>query len=94
MDHYPRLAALIGAYFNQDAAYIADSFEGLVADYRRSSHAGDRAALRRDIAAFLADHAGDLDAAFDAAFGFDVDPATWGHDAASFLRSLDEMVRD
>lgn len=89
MAAYPQLDTLIQAYFNQDAGYIADSFEGLVADYVGSHRREDCAALRRDIAGFTAAHAADLDAAFEATYGFDVDPVLWGYDdAAAFLRAV------
>ncbi len=88
----PQIDALIGAYFNQDAAYIADTLEGLVDDWRRTHAPADHAALRAEIAIFLAAHPQDADAAFEARWGFDVDPTTWGHDATSFLRRVAELV--
>lgn len=90
---HPQIDALIGAHFNQDSAYIADTLEGLVDDWKRTHHPHEHAALCAEIDAFLAAHPADADAAFDAAWGFDVDPATWGHDAASFLRRVAERVR-
>jgi hypothetical protein len=89
MARHPHLDTLIGAYFHQDASYVADTLEGLVADFVDGHRPEQCAALRADIAAFMDEHAGHLNAAFEAAYGADVDSVLWDHaDAASFLRAV------
>jgi hypothetical protein len=84
---------LIGAYFNQDSFLVADTVEGIVADYMDGHRPEKQAALRREIAAFMAEHASHLDAVFEEKYGYDVDPKLWDcADAADFLRTVDAVL--
>jgi hypothetical protein len=91
---YPMLDRLMGAYFNQDADYTAETLEGIVAEFRSGSWPAERAALRAEIERFLEEHRDDVDAAFEAAYPSDADPAAWADDTATFLQRIHRMLQD
>lgn len=90
---YPHLDVLIKAYLNQDYSYYADTLEGVIDAYKDDAAPEQIQGLRADIARFLADHPDTLDAAFEAAYGFDFGPELWGLTAESFLRKLDRQLQ-
>ena len=90
---YPHLDTLIKAYLNQDYSYYADTLEGVIDAYKDDAAPEQVQGLRADIARFLADHPATLDAAFEAAYGFDFGPELWGLTAESFLKKLDRQLQ-
>lgn len=91
-NHYPALGNLMGAYLNQDYDMYADTVEGVIDCFLKDSNRAEKVTLREDIARFLRDERGDLDAAFAKAYGFEFDPKLWGLTAETFLRQLDVQV--
>jgi hypothetical protein len=81
---------LFGAYLNQDYAFWGDSIERVVDCYRRDSTPHQVASLVEELRRFRASHPDNLDAAFQSAHGFDVDPALWASTTSSFF---DDLVR-
>jgi hypothetical protein len=91
---YPELDQLFGAYFNQDFELWGETIEQIVAAYMDGATMDRREALLKEIDSFTQDHPGDLDAAFSARYGFDFDPAPWGHTTLSFLQRLQQLLRE
>lgn len=63
---YPDLAHLLGAYLNQDFDIYGPNLEDAVRAFVADDPPEYVAATRADIARFLHDHAGNIDAALDA----------------------------
>lgn len=90
---YPHLDTLIKAYLNQDYSYYADTLEGVIEAYKDDAAPEQIQGLRADVARFLADHPATLDAAFEAAYGFDFGPELWGLTTEGFLKKLDGQLQ-
>jgi hypothetical protein len=90
---YPYLDTLIKGYLNQDYSYYADTLEGVIEAYKSDEGAEQVQGLRADIARFLADHPTTLEAAFEAAYGFDFGPELWGLTTEGFLKKLDRQLQ-
>lgn len=88
MKDYPYLYKLMGAYFNQDYYLIADTLDGIVDDFLRTTSTENINGLRSDIVKFLQENQDDVEAAFEKAYGADFDPKLWDHTADSFLRRV------
>ena len=91
---FPELDQLFGVYFNQDFELLGDTIEEIVAAYSKDMSGERRSALHREIETYLKAHPSDLDSAFTARYGFDFDPAPWGHTTLSFLRRVQELTSD
>ncbi len=92
MTIYNQLNDLFATWLNQDYDLIADSIEGVLAEYIKGNDLQTIIALRADIACFIAENAGRLDDAFEAAYGFDFSPKLWGHNTESFLTLADAIL--
>lgn len=89
----PLLDNLMKVFFGQDMDLFGDSVAAVLDAYVDTSGPDDRAALRREIAAFAAAQpAAALDAAFEARWGDDFAPARWDLDAAAFLAAVDARL--
>lgn len=85
---FSRLDKLMHAYFHQDYELFGSTIAEVFDSYRENSTVDELSGLRSDIARFLARHNTDLDATFQAAYGYDFDPQLWDLTAESFLRLL------
>lgn len=89
----PRLDTLVKVFFGQDMDLFGDTVPAALDEYVASSGPDDWAALRQDVAAFLAAHPpGARDAAFAARWGHDFDPARRDLDAQAFLGLVDARL--
>ncbi|MDH5325572.1 MAG: contact-dependent growth inhibition system immunity protein [Gammaproteobacteria bacterium] len=90
MNSYQNLDNLIFSYFNQDFDLGGDSIEEIVKGFNSSHTEEQRNQVRQEIQAFMA---GDnVESVFEEKYGFDVDPALWGHTAKSFLEKLLALI--
>jgi hypothetical protein len=89
---FPELDQLFGVYFNQDFELWGDTIEEIVAAYSKDMSSERRGGLHHEIDTYIQAHPSDLDNAFAARYGFDFDPAPWGHTTLSFLRRLQELT--
>ena len=83
---------LIKTYFNQDYDLIADTTEGLIADFLATSHPRTINSVRADIRSFLRKPADSIEAEFHKQYGFDFEPRLWGLTAEEFLRKIDSLL--
>lgn len=92
MPAYPHFNAFFGGWFHQDYHYEGDSVEEIVAAFRRSATLNDLRMVRHDIAAFLRDHDGSIDEAFEREFQPDVDPRAFSGTTRAFLEAIDQAL--
>jgi hypothetical protein len=92
MTTYNQLNDLFATWLNQDYDLIADSIEGVLAEYVKGNDLKTIIDLRADIASFMAQNKERLDQAFEEAYGFDFDPKLWGHSAKSVLMLVDAIL--
>lgn len=88
MSSYQKLDNLIFSYFNQDFDLAGDSMDEIMKDFISSHTEEQRNQVKEEILGFMKQHKDSMDMAFEEKYGFDVDPALWGHTAKSFLETL------
>ncbi len=93
MSKYRYLDNLIYSYFNQDSDLDGDTMDDLVNAFRSSSSEQEKKSLIKDIQDFQSDNTDMMEQVFSEKYGFDVDPALWGHTAQSFLEELLRLLK-
>ena len=89
---YPHLAHFLAGYLHQDWMLCADDLPGVARAYLSDEPPGSAAALRGDIARFLADHPDDTDRAYAGYFPNGVLPAAWDMDSVNWLLWVDRLL--
>jgi hypothetical protein len=91
---YPNLDLLFGGYLNQDSELWGDTIEKIVTCYKNGINPDMRQAVLLEIDDFRRTYVDDLDAAFEAAYGYDFGPELWGYTTtASFLDDLKKLLQ-
>jgi len=93
-EKYPHLTGLIHARFHEDFDLFGDSVEELISSCTEKMPRSMIDAIQSDIDAFMVDHPGTLESAFDERFGSQFDPALWGYTTASFLEEVTRLLRE
>ncbi len=90
---YQYLDNLICGYFNQDSDLDGDIMDELVNEFKSTNSEEQIGQLINDINSFLTDNAENTDNIFLEKYGFDVDPALWGHTAKTFLQEVLRLLK-
>ena len=88
----PKLDALMHSHFHQDFNLIAETIEGLAADFKDTSTSEEIVNVREDIAIFLNLSDGEIESVFKESYGYDFDPVLWDLTAKSFLQRLNKLL--
>ena len=88
----PKLDALMHSHFHQDFNLIAETIEGLVANFKDTSTSEEIVNVREDIAKFLNLSDGEIESVFKESYGYDFDPALWGLTEKTFLQRLYKLL--
>jgi hypothetical protein len=89
---YENLYQLICGRFHEDFDLFGNTIEELVLSFTCECTPEEIGATVAEIDQFRSDHARNLDAAFEEAFGRQFDPTLWGHTTASFLDELKRLL--
>ena len=80
------------SHFHQDFDLIADTIEGLVADFKDTNTSEEIENVREDIARFLNQSDSDIESVFKESYGYDFEPAIWDLTVKMFLQKLDKLL--
>ncbi|NML34699.1 contact-dependent growth inhibition system immunity protein [Paraburkholderia antibiotica] len=90
---YPELNQLFGVYLNEDCSYWGSTIEAIVSCYKKDSSRESVKNILVEIEHFEKEHAGNLDEAFEQAYGSQFGPELWGYTTTSFLDELRRILK-
>ncbi|HET8706301.1 MAG TPA: contact-dependent growth inhibition system immunity protein [Pseudomonadales bacterium] len=91
-NNYPSLADFIASWFHQDFDLEGETVAEVVTSFLAVTPPEERAALRDDIDAFLAEHSSNLDDDFNAIFQPDIIPSALSGSTRNFLDEIRRLI--
>ncbi|WP_309491472.1 contact-dependent growth inhibition system immunity protein [Trinickia mobilis] len=90
---YPEMNQIFGAYLNEDCSYWGNTIAEIVNAYKRDASGEDIRKAISEIERFTKENEGDLDSAFEEAYGSRFGPELWGYTTISFLEELKRILQ-